>query len=436
MDEALNRELFRKEAIEAQRASALGGIALVQPLATSVLVVAAVAVALVVVLFLCLASYTRRVSVAGQLVPMRGLATVVAPVRGVVGRVAAEEGAEVTAGQRVMQLDVPWATATGEDAMAALQSRLEARRVGLRAQDQAREQMALQQAAGLRAQLAAARAEQARIAAEIRARQAQLALARQSMARLRELERQRYVSAAQVEQQQSSVLEYASQIQSMHRLAAAGSRSIAQLEQALAELPEQRRSELAGFEQALAQLGQEQLENQARGAQAIKVPVAGRVASLLAKAGQAVEVGQPLLSVLPADEQLEAELWVPSRAIGFVAPGDAVQLRYQAFPYQKFGHQQGTVRSVGRSALGQREQQALAITGGSEPYYRVTVSLRRQSVTAYGRQELLRPGMLLEADILGERRRLVEWLFEPLYSIQGRVGLLRRRDAAATVAAR
>ena len=32
------------------------------------------------------------------------------------------------------------------------------------------------------------------------------------------------------------------------------------------------------------------------------------------------------------------------------------------------------------------------------------------------------PGMLLDADILGERRRLIEWVFEPLYSLKGRVG--------------
>ena len=42
---------------------------------------------------------------------------------------------------------------------------------------------------------------------------------------------------------------------------------------------------------------------------------------------------------------------------------------------------------------------------------------------AYGRPEPLRPGMLLEADILGERRKLHEWLLEPLYSLRGRDGV-------------
>jgi membrane fusion protein len=57
-----------------------------------------------------------------------------------------------------------------------------------------------------------------------------------------------------------------------------------------------------------------------------------------------------------------------------------------------------------------------------EPFYRVTVSLARQAITAYGKPEALKPGMLVDADILGEKRRLIEWLFEPLYSLKGKVG--------------
>ncbi|MNW16140.1 hypothetical protein D3C71_2148940 [compost metagenome] len=45
-----------------------------------------------------------------------------------------------------------------------------------------------------------------------------------------------------------------------------------------------------------------------------------------------------------------------------------------------------------------------------------------QAVTAYGKPEPLKPGMLLEADILGEKRRLIEWVFEPLYSLKGMTG--------------
>ncbi len=145
----------------------------------------------------------------------------------------------------------------------------------------------------------------------------------------------------------------------------------------------------------------------------ITAPVSGIVATQIVKTGQAVQEGQPMLTLLPGDGALEAELLVPSRSIGFIAPGDAVLLRFQAFPWQKFGHQRGEIASIGRSPL--------SPAGGDQPLYRVTVALARQSVTAYGQAEALKPGMLLDADILGERRRLIEWLFEPLYSLKGRV---------------
>src|SRR5690606_12489641 len=90
--------------------------------------------------------------------------------------------------------------------------------------------------------------------------------------------------------------------------------------------------------------------------------------------------------------------------------------------YQKFGHHRGQVARISRSALGPGEMGALVGSAGTgEPLYRVTVTLDRQAITAYGRPEALKPGMLVDADILGERRRLIEWVFEPLYSIRGQV---------------
>src|SRR5690606_12140661 len=127
----------------------------------------------------------------------------------------------------------------------------------------------------------------------------------------------------------------------------------------------------------------------------------GMVATLLAKRGQSVQAGQPLAILLPDDSRLEAELLVPSRAIGFIEEGDAVLLRYQAFPYQKFGHQQGRVARVSRSTINPTEAggRGTDLARRGEPFYRVTVALAEQAVIAYGRAEALRPGMLLEADV-------------------------------------
>ena len=55
-----------------------------------------------------------------------------------------------------------------------------------------------------------------------------------------------------------------------------------------------------------------------------------------------------------------------------------------------------------------------------EPLYRIKAELASQSVSAYGRAQPLQAGMQVEADILLDRRRLIEWIFEPLLSLAGR----------------
>lgn len=78
---------------------------------------------------------------------------------------------------------------------------------------------------------------------------------------------------------------------------------------------------------------------------------------------------------------------------------------------------------ISRSALSTGELGALmGDAQAGESLHRVTVALEKRSVTTCGNDETLKPGMLVDADILGERRRLIEWIFEPLYSLKGRVG--------------
>ena len=107
-------------------------------------------------------------------------------------------------------------------------------------------------------------------------------------------------------------------------------------------------------------------------------------------------------------------------------------LRLLACPYQKFGSQTGRVLRVSRVPLQAGELAALplptpstgavaAVGGVGEPLYRITVALDRQAISAYGREQPLAAGMQLDADVLLDRRRLVEWLFEPVLGLAGRV---------------
>ena len=53
----------------------------------------------------------------------------------------------------------------------------------------------------------------------------------------------------------------------------------------------------------------------------------------------------------------------------------------------------------------------------NEPAYLVRVKPDKASINVYGKEKPLHIGMVVEADILHERKRLYEWILEPLYSI-------------------
>lgn len=416
------QQLFRQEVLDAKRTSWLGGVSLTQPVGLWFLTAAAVTVAFAVALFLTLGTYTRRSRVVGQLVPTQGLATVLAPATGVITRADIPEGAPVKAGETLVVVTVPRATVDSGDMSSAVAYRLRRRESGLASAQIAQRELFSAQASGLAQQLTAAQREFRQVQAEVLTRQEQARIANETLDRLRELQDAKYVSDVQVKQQEAAALAQRGETQVLQRQALSIQRTIAQLQQAIREVPGHRQIADATFTKDLALLEQERVEAEARGELVVRAPVAGLIATALAKQGQAVQAGQPLLSLLPGDGRLEAELLVPSRAIGFIETNDQVLLRYQAFPYQKFGHYQGRVMRISRSALGRGEITALNGNADTrEPLYRVTVSLKTQTVLAYGRPEPLKPGMLLEADIIGERRRLIEWLLEPLYSLKGTV---------------
>ncbi|WP_133154994.1 hypothetical protein [Billgrantia endophytica] len=101
-------------------------------------------------------------------------------------------------------------------------------------------------------------------------------------------------------------------------------------------------------------------------------------------------------------------------------------MRHAAYPYQRFGMTRGTVTQLVMTPYALQELPvhiASALTETSESadlYYRITVELDAQFINVYGAPQPLQTGMLLEADIVQDRRRLYEWALEPVYSVIGK----------------
>lgn len=361
--------------------------------------------------------------VGGRLVPVQGMATVLAPVGGVVRWLDADDGKRVVEGDALALVATPRAMPELGDANLALEHGLQQKQDSfVLARDALKEQLAAQ-ATGLHEQMQAARAEAQQIALEIATRREQIRVAGDVLTRRRGFESASAAGLAAAEQQEALVLEYTVQLQSLRRQQAATQRLIAQLKQAMQELPGRQKANDATYAEHLAQLRLDQVENEASAALLVKAPVDGVVVARMVKPGQSVHLGQPLLSVLPGDGRLEAELMVPGRAIGAMAPGDRVVLRYQAFPHQKFGAQHGTIAHISRTAVDSEEASfAPELPAMKEAFYRVTVELANQTIVAHGRLEPLKPGMMLDAQVTGEREPLSDRLLQPMYSFGGWLG--------------
>ena len=306
----MSNDLFRKEVLDAKRSSWLGGISLAQPLKLWLLTGFAVFAAAAIVGFLVLGEYTRRSRVTGQLVPDLGLSTVVSPTGGVVGRLYPEEGAQVAANDPLTVITVPRVTASGSDSLTVIREGLETRRDSLELLGEAQTDQIDAQIAGLSRQRTAAQQELSQIENEIATRREQVSLGRETTERYQRVADEKYVSQVQVNQQQQSVLELTNAQQALERQATSLRRNLVQLDQTLRELPAQRQGSQATTSRDLAMLDQERVQQEASGELLIRAPVTGLVANRLIEPGQAVQTGQPLMSLLPKGSQLQAQLLV------------------------------------------------------------------------------------------------------------------------------
>jgi len=411
--------LFRPEAVEAQRQSWLGGVQLMRPVALAAITAGVVLTAAALATFLVLGQYTRKATVAGVLAPDRGLIRLVPSAAGTVVERHVGEGQTVRAGDVmfVVALERPLLAA---DAQAAVRRSLDERRRSLGESARTQQALADAQRQALERRLLALEGELAQVDVEAGLQRQRQAMTEQALARLRRLEADQFISEAQVQAKSEELLGLHAAAQGLARQRSALERERAALDGELRALPLRSNAVSGGLARDLAQAERDAAEQGAEQRLVVRAPQTGTVSTVLAEPGQSVSPASALATVVPQGAALQAQLYAPSSAVGFVQPGQAVRLRYEAFPYQRYGQQAGRVLQVSRTPLAPSELAALALPvaggGGGEPLFRITVALEGEPVASP-----LSPGMRLQADVLLERRRLIEWLFEPLLGLRGRL---------------
>lgn len=417
--------LFRPEAVEQQRQQWLGSVRLVRPLSLTLLTSAALLAALAVGGWLYFGEYTRKAQVAGVIVPDLGLIRLVPPVSGTVVERHVNEGQAVRAGEVLFVVALERSTLDSA-AQAQIQASLDERRRSLA--ESARQQAALSIAEqdALARRLRDMQREIDQIDVEATLHRQRVALAQQALARLESLRADNFISPAQLQAKSEELLALQTQAQGLERQRASLSREKSNVESELRSTPMRERGRQGEIERDQAELTREAAEYEGARLVQVRAPRGGTVSAVAAELGQTVTPASALASLVPDGARLQAHLFAPSGAMGFIQPDQTVRLRLQAFPHQKYGALQGRVLQVSRTPLGPSELSSLTAAGPSsavpgEALFRITVALDADPA-AQGWTQPLVAGLRLDADVLLERRRLVEWLFAPVLGLAQRTG--------------
>lgn len=163
-------------------------------------------------------------------------------------------------------------------------------------------------------------------------------------------------------------------------------------------------------------LAMEESRIRVQGAARVLAPRDGVVASIRVRAGDQLQPGDVLLDIVPETRSLQARLFARSSAMGYVKPGQQVKVDLDAFSYRRYGAQTGKVRAIFETTLkiGELDMApSLGISPG-EPVFQISVDFPEGFQLAPEQQNNLRPGMTLTADLVIDRRTLLDWILEPL----------------------
>lgn len=375
-------------------------------------------VAITVGLFLWQGQFPRKVTLLGAVESSTGQYLVYAAKEGYISDLLVTEKMVVTKGQPLFEVKTEVKTKSGFSA-SDTQQRLAKVVATLRedllrltkAHDNEQRQL-VKQSSFLRGQVA-------ELDEQIRLQQLAANTLNKMVVGQRPLLAQKYISEAQL---QATEREYTAALISLSELKYTRislSREAQEIDERLATMALDYENSRAQIERTIADNEQRLQEAELREETVVLAPQDGVVTALSVKIGESVSLGSLALILIPKDVSWDVTVYASSRDIGFIRENSTAKIRYDAFPYQRFGLYSGQVSVVSRAAVKGSMLDSRLIP--NEYYYKVKITLDDQCIKAYGKCEPLQAGMGLMATITTGQRTLIEWALDPLYTITGKI---------------
>ena len=386
--------LYRQEALDYQAHAFAGDLFLILQLALSILVGLACVLFCAFVLLFAFLQIPETLPAQGEIEPQAGVITLAANQRGLVKLVEKNQGAHVKAGERIALISDVRKNANGQDVQDAVSNEIRSRLLSTN-EEKAKKLRQLAENEKLFAnKLQLFNAKLHSTMEEITIQQSKLQVAKLDLQTFQEYSRKGYLSQAGLQSRQSAVFDIEAHIKALERNKISSQQEIADLSEQREKNRAATDSELNVLNRASASHQQELLESESQNIQHVAAPQNGIISSLMIRPGQFLTDGQAMLSIIPDNSPLQARLYVPESAISFLKIGNKVALRYRAFPFQLYGKQWATIRSIADSPLnmnGNRNEQ---------PVYLVTAELNSEKIGQNKYIGNIRAGMQVAAEII------------------------------------
>jgi len=373
--------------------------------------------------FVIAGSYTRRVNVNGEISTYPRAASVYSTVQGVVVRQFVTVGQEIKAGDPIYQIDISKSTSSGvvsDNQRRDINNQLE-RITQIISRLESSRQSTLAMLEKQKAQYTAAFSRSTDI---LRRAQEGSRIMKENMENYRRYQSKGLINKDQLTNQ---VALYYQQQNNLLGLSGQNEQNALQI----TALESQIQTQTAEFDNRINQMELQRYELQkellnidAGAALIVRALADGRVDSLSVTVGQMVNTGDSLLQVIPHEiDHYALVIWVPNDAIPYIDVGDKINIRYDAFPAEKFGQFAGMVSIISKIPASPQEMQTYqgapkAALTAAVPYYKVMVRPEKQIISYNGKRLSLENGMKAQSTLFLEKRNIYQWMLSPFYDMK------------------
>ena len=409
-------DLFRKQALENATKRLEGSVILINVPSFAMLSFFLVFTVFVSLIFVANSSFSSYERVEGILKSVGGELKVYPSKTGVVQQLFVHEGQEVKVGDNIGVIRTSVSKSDGQSEQEREKLQIETQIENLIKQKQFTVDRFKLESKRLNSNLLGARQRLESIQQQLALNQEHLQI-NQNLLRARErMHKTGNVTDVELESARIEVLTVKGRAQQYQAEIEELKANIERFENDLSGLPNAQLSELTALDNDISSLKRQsiKLENQIETLVQARQP--GIITNINAPEGELAHENFPLLSIASLDRELIAELYVPSRARAFIANGQSVFVRFDAFPHQFYGDIKGKVYEVSNMLLFPSDwPNPLNL---KQPVYRVKVKLDSQAMIVSGEPVNLQQGLFLDADIVLEKRTILDYLISPILEIK------------------